>query len=274
MTASAHIPRTDIPTATAGAPGPRAGASRPRVLVVQHEEGAGPGLVGAELEGAGLELHIARPWTGAALPATLADHQGLLVLGGSANCEDDLAAPWLPAVRVLIREAVAADLPLLGICLGAQLITVALGGSVVARPEGPEVGAVPLRALPGAAADPVLGSVPEGTPAAQWHWDEIGELPPGAVPLLTGDVCRHQAFRVGRRAWGVQFHPEVLADDVAVWAREDGPAVIGAGLDPVAAVDSIRAVEPVLREVWGRTARAWAGVIHDHRARAERTTAV
>ncbi|GLF97910.1 type 1 glutamine amidotransferase [Streptomyces yaizuensis] len=257
MTASASTPLTDRDDT----PG------RPRVLVIQHEDGTGPGLVGAELTAAGLELDLVHPWAGGRLPASPAGHAGLLVLGGSPGCDDDTAAPWLPEVRALIRRAVAGGVPLLGICLGGQLTAAALGGRVARGRRGPETGVVPLRRLPAADADALFAAVPDGAPAAQWHWDEIVELPPGAVALFTGDDCRHQAFRVGPRAWGVQFHPEVTAADVAGWARLDGPAVARAGGDPEAAVASVRAAEPVLREVWGRTTRAWARVVHAHHGR-------
>ncbi|WP_243640228.1 type 1 glutamine amidotransferase [Streptacidiphilus pinicola] len=235
------------------------------VLVVQHEDGTGPGIVGAALTAEGLDLDVRHPWAGGALPASLADHDALLVLGGAPNCEDDAAAPWLPAVRSLIREAVAREVPFLGICLGAQIAASCLGGKVVRRTRPPEVGVVPLRRLPAVDGDPVLGAVPAGAPAAQWHWDEVAVLPPGAVPLLTGDDCEHQAFRVGPTAWAVQFHPEVLAADVTPWAASDGPAVAAAGADPSAALASVQAAEPELLAVWSAMARAWGAVI---RARA------
>ncbi|MFI8825471.1 type 1 glutamine amidotransferase [Streptomyces sp. NPDC053431] len=237
--------------------------SAPAVLVVQHEADAGPGLVAERLRTAGVDPRVCHPWQGEALPASLDGWAGLLVLGGSPNCEDDGAAPWLPQVRALIREAVDARVPLLGICLGAQIMAHALGGGVAPRAGGPELGAVPLRRLPAADGDPVLGAVPEGALAAQWHWDDIERLPPGAVPLLTGDRCPYQAFRVGARAWGVQFHPEALAGTIADWAAADGPRIRAEGGDPDAALGSVREAEPLLRTVWGAMAEAWAGVVRE-----------
>ncbi|WP_052440867.1 type 1 glutamine amidotransferase [Streptacidiphilus anmyonensis] len=234
------------------------------ILVVQHEDGTGPGLVGAALEADGFRLDLRHPWAGRPLPATLADHDALLVLGGAPNCDDDAAAPWLPAVRTLTREAVERGVPYLGICLGAQIAASCLGGRVVRRSRPPELGAVPLRRLPAASGDPVLGAVPDGALAAQWHWDEIADLPPGATPLLTGDDCRHQAFRSGPAAWAVQFHPEVLAADVAPWVASDGPAALAAGADPHAALASVEAAEQQLRAVWTSMSRAWGSVIRTH----------
>ncbi|MEY9845976.1 GMP synthase (glutamine-hydrolyzing) [Streptacidiphilus sp. BW17] len=234
------------------------------VLVVQQEDAAGPGIVGAALEAQGLRLDVRHPWRGEPLPWSLDGFAGLLVLGGASNCDDDTAAPWLPDVRSLIRQAVDAELPLFGICLGAQIMASALGGRVRPRAEAsgragrpPEVGVVPLHRLSAVAEDPVLGGVPEGAPAAQWHWDDIVTLPPGATPLLTGDACEYQAFRVGRAAWGVQFHPEVLGADVVAWAASDGTAVREAGVDPDAAVAQVHAAERELRTLWTATTRAW-----------------
>ncbi|MEU7703291.1 type 1 glutamine amidotransferase [Streptomyces sp. NPDC039028] len=236
--------------------------SRPAaVLVVQHEEEAGAGIVGERLARGGLRLDVVRAREGEALPDDLGGHAGLLVLGGSVNCEDDAAAPWLPGTRALVREAVATEVPLLGICLGGQIVAHALGGSVAPRPRAPEVGAVPLRRLPAAIGDPVLGGLPDGALAVQWHWDDVDRLPPGAVPLLTGDACAHQAFRVGAAAWAVQFHPEADGETVARWAAEDGGRIREAGLDPAAAVASVRDAEPVLRAVWGTVAEAWGAVV-------------
>ncbi|MER5203624.1 type 1 glutamine amidotransferase [Streptomyces sp. NPDC002825] len=236
----------------------------PVVLVVQHEEDAGPGLVGEHLVRTGLRLDLIRAWKGEALPETLGGHAGLLVLGGSVNCEDDEAAPWLPRVRALVREAVAGEVPLLGICLGGQIVAHALGGSVARRAQGPEVGAVPLRRLPAADADPVLGAVPEGAPAAQWHWDEVDRLPAGAVPLLSGDDCPYQAFRTGSVGWAVQFHPEAGADTLTAWAAADDGHLRSAGIDPASTVASVREAEPELRAVWGAVSEAWGTVVRAH----------
>lgn len=239
-------------------------AARPVVLVVQHEEDAGPGLVGERLGRTGLRLDVVRAWLGEPLPDGLGGHAGLLVLGGSVNCEDDRAAPWLPRVRALVREAVADEVPLLGICLGGQIVAHALGGTVATRHQGPELGTVPLRRLAAAGGDPVLGAVPEGARAAQWHWDEVDRLPPCAVPLLSGDDCPYQAFRVGSSGWGLQFHPEVGADTVARWAEADDAQVRAAGGDPEAVVASVREAEPELRTVWGAVSEAWGAVVRAH----------
>ncbi|MCM1946973.1 type 1 glutamine amidotransferase [Streptomyces sp. G2] len=237
------------------------------VLVVEHEDGAGAGLVGERLVADGVPLDVRRPWRGEELPGGLAGHGGLLVLGGSVGCRDDDAAPWLGRVRGLVREAVRREVPLLGICLGGQVVADALGGTVAPRRRAPEVGSVPLRRLPGAVGEPVFGGVPDGAPAAQWHFDEITRLPEGAVPLLGGDDCAHQAYRVGPVAWGTQFHPEADGDAIAAWAREDAALVRSRGGDPDAAVASVRRDAAALRAVWGAAAGAWGRVVRERAAR-------
>ncbi|WP_406054996.1 type 1 glutamine amidotransferase [Streptomyces sp. NBC_01077] len=259
-TGAAEAAGSQVPVGTPPAPPPAPAA----VLVVQHEEDAGSGLVGEHLVRTGLRLDVVRAWEGEVLPADLGGHAGLLVLGGAVNCEDDEAAPWLPGVRSLVREAVAEGIPLLGICLGGQIVAQTLGGSVTTRAQGPELGAVPLRRLPAVTEDPVLGEVPDGALAAQWHWDDVDRLPPGAVPLLTGDDCPYQAFRVGCAAWAVQFHPEADGDTVAEWAAVDGERIRETGTAPEATVAAVRDAEPELRTVWGAVAKAWGAVVRAH----------
>ncbi|MFF1261193.1 type 1 glutamine amidotransferase [Streptomyces sp. NPDC058321] len=130
--------------------------SAARVLVVEHEDGTGPAQVGERLAKQGLLTQMCRPWAGDALPRNLDDHDALLVLGGSMGPHDDERAPWLPAVRELLRQAVARDLPTLAICLGMELLTVACGGEV-RRAALPEVGLCELMPLQEAVEDRLFG---------------------------------------------------------------------------------------------------------------------
>lgn len=109
-----------------------------RLLVIQHEESCPPGWAGDWLTEAGVVLDVRQAWRGDVIPPRLTDHGGLLVLGGEMNAYADAAHPWLPATRALIARTVADGMPFLGICLGHQLATVALGGAVEAHPAGPD----------------------------------------------------------------------------------------------------------------------------------------
>lgn len=200
--------------------------SPPRVAVVQHAEHVPLGLLGPAL--GGVEIVLVRPDLGEALPAL--DHaDALIVLGGTMSAYDDLAAPWLPAVRDLLAAAVGTGTPTLGVCLGAQLLAVALGGEVeVAAPGGPERGVIEVRLRPDSSADALLGPVEHRLGrtivAPSSHDDAVSVLPPGATWLASSRAYPFQAFRVGS-AWGLQFHPEADAGTAADWARR-------AGLDP------------------------------------------
>ncbi|ACQ79105.1 glutamine amidotransferase class-I [Beutenbergia cavernae DSM 12333] len=201
-------------------------APQPPVLtVVQQGPDVGPDLFASWLTG--LDLRIVRADLGVPVPAVGAVGDGLLVLGGQMTAFDDDAAPWLPAVRALLVDAAASDVPTLGVCLGAQLLARALGGRVeVAAPHGREAGVVDVRWRPDAADDAVLGPAlasvgggrpPSSSPVLSMHADVVTELPPGAVWLGSSAVYPFQAFRCGS-ALGVQFHPEASDHTLLHWA--------------------------------------------------------
>lgn len=156
-------------------------------------------------------------------PAIADVGDGVLILGGRMNVHD-ATQPWLPGVKRLIVEAVARDVPVLGICLGHQLIADALGGEVtVTLPEGPERGPVEVRWLAEARLDPVVSDAAAagcGTYPAM-HDDGVRKLPPGAVHLASGTQHPFQAFRVGS-AIGVQFHPEASPQVMGEWSAHYG----------------------------------------------------
>ncbi|GHD87111.1 type 1 glutamine amidotransferase [Streptomyces naganishii] len=243
--------------------------SAPRVLVVEHEKGTGPGQFGERLAAQGLDLDLCRPWDGDRVPREPGRYDGLLVLGGSMGPYDVDRAPWLPAVCRLLRAAAARDLPTLGICLGMELLTVACGGKV-RHAEHPEVGLCELTPLLPASRDELFAFLTESdTPpcAVQWHWEETSVPPEGAVPLLTSARCTHQAYRIGTSVWGVQFHPEVLAGDIATWGTSDTGPLQALGLDPDAVVGHVAREEQRLRTLWGGLAERWGTVVSARRRR-------
>lgn len=248
-------------------------ASRsPRLLVVQHEEGTGPGWFRPWLEEAGLLLDVVHPYAGGELPAPggpdagdRPGYAGLLVLGGAMGPADDERFPWLPATRGLMAHAVEIGLPTFGICLGAELLALAGGGEVRRGPR-PELGVVDLDLAPAAADDPVLRAL-TGTPdgqvrVVQWHWEEIARLPPSAQWLAGSSAYVNQAFRFGTAAWAVQGHPEVTGDIAASWARQDSPLLVAEGRTPASLLAEVRAAEGDLTRTWRPVAEAFAGVVH------------
>ena len=242
----------------------------PTVLVVEHSPAEPAGRLGGWLADAGLLLDVRRPYQGDALP-TLRGYSALLVLGGSMGVHDDDAAPWLPETRDLLRDAVRDGVPVLGICLGAQLLVAALGGQVRTAPDGPEIGPGLVAKRDVAAEDRIFRRVPFTPDVLQWHYDMVAELPAGATGLATSTRYPHQAFRVGERAWGLQFHIETTPEIVRGWATEDAPrlAELGYDLPAAAARWDLDALHDDLAEAWEPFAGRFAEVVreYDHAAR-------
>ena len=181
-----------------------------RIAVVHNLERPFLGHAGPALRGAGAELDERFPRRGDPLPA-LGEHDGIVVLGGEQNALD----PGLAGQAALLRDATASGVPVLGVCLGAQLLAHAHGGAV-RKLERRHLAWPQLLALPAADGDPVLGSLPPG--AAGIHWNEDGfALPPGAVELLRSPAGTGEGFRIGERSWGVQFHPELDEPALEDW---------------------------------------------------------
>lgn len=155
----------------------------------------------------GVTARVVRPYAGDPIPKDVED--GLLVLGGSMSSLDDGAYPWLADIRSLLRAADQAGRPSLGICLGAQLMAQAFGGSTAIGEAGLEAGVTRVEWRPEAESDPLFRGLPSPTSAASMHGDAVVTLPPGAIWLGESSPYRYQAFRVGTSSWGVQFHPEV-----------------------------------------------------------------
>ncbi|MGZ4586731.1 MAG: type 1 glutamine amidotransferase [Mycobacteriaceae bacterium] len=236
----------------------------PRILVVEHEHGTGPGFIGETLTDAGLQLDLQRPYRGDPLPQDLSGHHGLIVLGGTPNPYDDAATPWLPAVRALLAEALDRQVPTLGICLGGEILAMVAGGQVRRATRGVEVGIQHLTVTDAGRHDPLFAGLPAQVPAVEWHVEEIAALPPGSVTLCSSDRFPNQAFRVGTCAWGTQFHPEVLTDMATAWAEPDSAEMRLAGLTRDALIAGVTAAEPELTAAWGHLARRWAALVQQY----------
>lgn len=141
----------------------------------------------------------------------------MVVFGGEMNADQLDHFPYLLQVRRLMRDAVRRGVPTLGICLGAQILARAFGAGVYRAPVR-ELGFTPIDPSPSARNDPLLGWLQPGDRFFQWHEDTFG-LPAGATLLATGRFVRTQAFRIGS-GWGIQFHPEVDAEEIDRWLRE------------------------------------------------------
>lgn len=234
--------------------GERAGrvSGLPTLAVVEHEEGCPLGLFDAWLGSAGASLRVHRPYAGDPLPGP-GEADGLIVLGGSMSATgDDDRHPWLPATRDLLRAAVDQGTPTLAVCLGHQLLVAACGGRVGRNPAGKQMGLLEVGLTDAARSERLFASVREGSRSVQWNNDIALELPPDTVTLAATPEGVAQAIRVGEAAWGVQFHPEVDARTVAVWAADDRPRPGGPE-----AIEAIRQAAGELEQTWQPFAAAF-----------------
>ncbi|NUW45461.1 type 1 glutamine amidotransferase [Nonomuraea rhodomycinica] len=222
------------------------------VLIVQNSRSGGPGRLGGWLEDMGLRLDVVHAYDGAPVPARLR-HDAMIMMGGGYLPGEDDRAPWLAPTRGLVAEALAGQVPFLGICLGGQMLAEVAGGEVTGDAGAPENGSVPVTLRPETATDALFHGLPPVVPAIEHHVDAITALPPDAVWLAETERCPYQAFRVGGRAWGVQFHPEVLPERIRTWEVD--------GFDPDEVYAGAVADEPVSTPIWREVATRFAKLV-------------
>lgn len=188
-----------------------------RVAIVENTGGTQHGQVGMALAEAGAIVDQYRPYLGQPVPESLLDVDALVVFGGEQSARDDASHPYLGQMAALMRQMVANDKAVLGICLGSQLLARGFG----ARNHigtAPEFGWVQILPTDAGRADPFLSAVVNEFTAFQWHSDTF-DLPPGAVHLAQSKAVQNQAFRVGRAGYATQFHFEANQNVVADWLR-------------------------------------------------------
>lgn len=208
---------------------------RPVLVIEQEHSLRGLGLLGDRLDASGLPYRRLRGWDEPLADIEARDFSGIIGMGGNAHAWEE-GVPLLEAERDLLHDAVEESVPVLGICLGGQLLARALGGNV-REAEQPEIGWLDIAPTEDAADDPVLGHLTAPTGVYQWHHDVI-VLPPGARRLASSPLAENQAFRAdGKNAWGIQFHPEVDAQLWETWISRHPEEVREAGVD----VDRLRA---------------------------------
>jgi GMP synthase (glutamine-hydrolysing) len=233
-----------------------------RLLVVVVHETDPVARLGTWLVDAGMQLDERHLGSGDELPAGLDGHDGLVVLGGPQSALDTPEqSPELVGVRELLRQALAADFPTLAVCLGAQLLAQVGGGTVRPGIEGPEVGALLVARRDAAEKDPVFGPLPLSPDVLQFHHDEIAELPAGATLLASSPMYAHQAYRVGRHVYGLQFHIETTPEIVREWAGRDHVGVAASPHDLETLCLLTDAAHPDLEEVWAPFAGRFADLV-------------
>ena len=177
------------------------------VTIIQHIDCETPGIIADCLQSAGIEMHFVRTFNGNPIPSSLDLQAGLIVMGGPMSVYDHGRFPFLLEEQRLIEQALKDDKPVLGICLGSQLMAATLGAEVK-RGRQKEIGWYPVSLTESAATDALWQKLPSRFTAYHWHGD-IYDLPQGAVSLAASELAPCQGFRYGEKAYGFLFHMEV-----------------------------------------------------------------
>ena len=185
-----------------------------KVLIFRHAPGEGPGYFAQFLDRHSIPYNLIRIDQNEPVPDSIADASGLVMMGGPMSVNDPL--PWIPRVLNLVRQAMSADVPVLGHCLGGQLLSKALGGTVAPNPVR-EIGWLPVQQCQNAATSDWLDGLAPELEVFHWH-GETFTIPQGATRILASQACANQGFVMGK-AVGLQCHVEMLEKMVKDWAR-------------------------------------------------------
>ena len=233
----------------------------PVVRVLQHIGPEGPGFIADALMRADIDLAVTRPDLGEPVPTRLDGESGLLVMGGPMGVYEVDEYPYLADEQRLIEHALREQKPVLGVCLGSQLLAATLGARVAPGPRK-EIGWFEVTAADVAAKDPLLGRAPSKFVALHWHGD-VFDLPSGAVSLARSALTVHQAFRYGGHAHGLLFHLEAKPDQVEKMAAQFADELAAEGVDAAALLAQTpactQAAEEVARAVFGAWAASLSG---------------
>ena len=220
-----------------------------RVLSIVHGDEARTELFAPYVRGEGHELEEwSLAWRKPA-PRPIDDYDAVMVFGGAMHADQDDRHPWLRDENFFLQELLSRRVPMLGVCLGAQLIAKAAHAPVHPASE-PEIGWHEVELTDEAADDPIFSKLPPAFTAFQWHYYTFG-IPGGAVELARSSVCT-QAFRLGETVWGVQFHPEVTEPQISSWLTEKD-------LGPEVPRDEIVAETPKRIHEWNQFGRTLCG---------------
>jgi len=186
-----------------------------KFLVLQHIAVEHPGILRDFMAADGIRWDAVELDAGEPIPP-IKNYDALIVMGGPMDVFDENLHPWLVEEKRVIRDWVKAGRPYLGLCLGHQLLADALGGKVE-RMARPEVGILSIELTEAGRAAPLFAKLDPVMLCLQWHGCEVGVLPPGGVGLARSPACAIQAFRIGERAYGLQYHVELTAHTIAEW---------------------------------------------------------
>jgi GMP synthase-like glutamine amidotransferase len=227
----------------------------PTILFIQNYATDPPHLVARWLEEIGFTTKTIHAYSGEEIPAVLADDvSAVIALGGAMNAMQDSQFPWLTAEKKLLKNLVDTDFPVLGICLGAQLLGAALGGTI-SRLSQNEIGIYEINQV---SEDPIM-SIGRNALSTQWHEDYVSVLPAGATLIADSPQCPTQIFKVGELSYGLQCHPEADASIVTLWEQKPDNAFSHFDTSKISTTvaDTVKAKEPDLASTWKPIIQSW-----------------
>lgn len=231
-----------------------------KIYVLQHHPVENLGSIADALEGAALAWQYVRVADGQPVPADMKGAGGLVVMGGPMGVYQTDRYPWLRDEMRLIEDAIKSNLPVLGVCLGAQIVAAALGAKVERNPAGKEIGWHPIRLSDAAKDDRLLRGLPATLRPFHWHGD-IFELPRGAVSLASSEKTPCQAFRHGERTYAFQFHFEVTRESVSSMADAFAKELVRENIDGGSMIAQSAEFMPALEKIADSVFSRWASPI-------------
>lgn len=234
-------------------------ASESKVLAIQHNRCETLGTIADALGAAGIPFEVVRTFEGRPVPNTIKGFNGLIIMGGPMGVYEQDRHPFLRQEIRLIEDALRQDRPLLGVCLGSQLLAAALGAPVT-KGKSKEIGWHSITLKRAAAQDPLWAELESSFVAYHWHGD-VFELPSGAVSLASSEKTSHQAFRYGRSAYGVLFHMEVTERIIQEMVKAFQDELQSEGLDGLRIVQQTPKHLPRLGEIGKSVFTRWAGLV-------------
>ena len=230
-----------------------------KIWVLQHNPAESLGGIADALEGAALAWQYVRVFNQQPIPREMKGAGGLVILGGSETVYQLDRYPYLRDEIALIQNALAEGKPVLGACLGSQLLAAALGAQV-RRGTQREIGWYPIRLNEAAGDDRLMRGLPREFIAMHWHSD-VHDLPPSATSLASSDLTEVQAFRYGTNAYGIQFHAEMTREILTALIAEFGEGLKRVGIDGEAIATQAEAHLPKLEAIGAQIFGRWAAPI-------------